>query len=83
MSEYSETRHKNYDNKSLHNGVKGYFFYFSNSDQAGRPPCPLDPFYIMPDKCKCVDFQVLKLQESPDAVPNGEMPRHMQLYCDR
>ena len=53
------------------------------SDQAGRPPCPLDPFFIMPDKCKCVDFQVLKLQESPDAVPNGEMPRHMQLYCDR
>ena len=37
----------------------------------------------MPDKCKCVDFQVLKLQESPDAVPHGEMPRHMQLYCDR
>lgn len=37
----------------------------------------------MPDKCKCVDFQVLKLQESPDAVPHGEMPRHLQLYCDR
>ena len=56
---------------------------FLDSDQAGRPPCPLDPFFIMPDKCKCVDFQVLKLQESPDAVPHGEMPRHMQLYCDR
>lgn len=27
--------------------------------------------------------QVLKLQESPDSVPNGELPRHMQLYCDR
>ncbi|KAK2561109.1 DNA replication licensing factor mcm5-A [Acropora cervicornis] len=26
---------------------------------------------------------LLKLQESPDAVPNGEMPRHMQLYSDR
>jgi len=37
----------------------------------------------MPDKCKCVDFQVLKMQESPDSVPSGEMPRHMQLYCDR
>lgn len=37
----------------------------------------------MPDKCKCVDFQTLKLQELPDAVPHGEMPRHMQLYCDR
>ena len=26
---------------------------------------------------------MLKLQESPDAVPKGEMPRHMQLFCDR
>lgn len=52
-------------------------------DQAGRPKCPLDPYFIMPDKCKCVDFQTLKLQELPDAVPHGEMPRHMQLYCDR
>ena len=37
----------------------------------------------MPDKCECVDFQILKLQETPDAVPQGEMPRHMQLFCDR
>ena len=27
--------------------------------------------------------QTLKLQEAPDAVPNGELPRHLQLYCDR
>lgn len=59
------------------------FFYFDFREQVGRPPCPLDPFFIIPDKCKCVDFQVLKLQELPDAVPKGEMPRHMQLYCDR
>ena len=26
---------------------------------------------------------MLKLQEAPDAVPNGELPRHLQLYCDR
>lgn len=38
---------------------------------------------IIPDKCKCIDFQVLKLQEAPEAVPHGEMPRHLQLYLDR
>lgn len=43
----------------------------------------MDPFFIVPDKCKCVDFQVLKLQEAPESVPQGEMPRHMQLFCDR
>ena len=52
-------------------------------EQAGRPKCPLDPFFIMPDKCTCVDFQTLKLQELPDSIPQGEMPRHMSLYCDR
>merc|ERR1719431_1961541 len=53
------------------------------TEQAGRPACPLDPFFILPDNCKCVDFQSLKLQESPDSVPHGEMPRHLQLYVDR
>ena len=54
-----------------------------NTEQAGRPKCPLDPFYIMPDKVACNDFQILKLQEAPDSVPHGEMPRHMQLFADR
>ena len=53
------------------------------SEQAGRPKCPVDSYFIVPDKCKCVDFQILKLQEAPEAVPHGEMPRHMQLYADR
>lgn len=59
------------------------FPYLFIREQAGRPKCPLDPFFIMPDKCHCVDFQVLKLQELPDHIPQGEMPRHLQLYCDR
>ncbi|XP_011496171.1 PREDICTED: DNA replication licensing factor Mcm5 isoform X2 [Ceratosolen solmsi marchali] len=53
------------------------------TEQPGRPKCPLDPFFIMPDKCQCVDFQTLKLQELYDQVPQGEMPRHVQLYVDR
>ncbi|XP_065833334.1 DNA replication licensing factor mcm5-like [Oscarella lobularis] len=65
-------------------GLEGYALPRKcNTEQAGRPKCPMDPFYIVPDKCKCVDFQVLKLQESPDSVPTGEIPRHMQLYVDR
>ncbi|XP_061436243.1 DNA replication licensing factor MCM5 [Lethenteron reissneri] len=65
-------------------GLEGYAMPRKcNSEQAGRPSCPMDPYFIMPDKCKCVDYQTLKLQEAPDAVPHGEMPRHMQLYCDR
>jgi DNA replication licensing factor MCM5 len=65
-------------------GLEGYQLPRKcNVEQAGRPACPLDPFFILPDNCKCVDFQSLKLQESPESVPHGEMPRHMQLYVDR
>jgi len=72
-------------NIGLKPGLEGYAMPRScPTDQTAKAaPCPLDPFFILPDKCQCVDFQVLKLQESPDAVPNGEMPRHLQLYCDR
>ncbi|KAK5974446.1 DNA replication licensing factor mcm-5 [Trichostrongylus colubriformis] len=52
--------------------------------QAGQlQRCPIDPYHIVPDKCHCVDYQTLKLQENPEDVPHGEMPRHLQLYCDR
>lgn len=59
------------------------FFSSLLSENAGRVKCPVDPYFIIPDRCVCVDFQTLRLQESPDAVPHGEMPRHLQLYCDR
>lgn len=71
-------------NLTVSPGLEGYALPRKcNTEQAGRPKCPLDPFFIMPDKCKCVDFQTLKLQELPDSVPQGEIPRHMQLFCDR
>lgn len=27
--------------------------------------------------------QVLKLQEAPESIPQGEMPRHLSVYCER
>jgi DNA replication licensing factor MCM5 len=60
-----------------------FVVFFSFRTQPGQPPCPLDPYFVMPDKCQCIDFQILKLQEAPEYVPHGEMPKHIQLYCDR
>lgn len=72
------------NNISIRPGLEGYVLPRKcSTEQAGRPKCPLDPFFIMPDKCQCVDFQTLKLQELPDHIPQGEMPRHLQLYCER
>ncbi|KAK0132419.1 DNA replication licensing factor mcm5 [Merluccius polli] len=66
-------------------GLQGYALPRKcNTENAGRVKCPMDPYFIIPDRCVCVDFQTLRLQEAPDAVPHGEMPRHLQLYlCDR
>jgi len=46
-------------------------------------PCPQDPYDIVPDMCTFVDSQVLRLQEDPEDVPTGEMPRGIMLVCDR
>jgi DNA replication licensing factor MCM5 len=43
----------------------------------------MDPYVVDHDKSKCVDQQILKLQESPDDVPVGELPRHVLLSADR
>ncbi|KAF9923572.1 minichromosome maintenance protein 5 [Linnemannia zychae] len=45
--------------------------------------CGLDPYVVDHDKSQCVDQQILKLQESPDDVPVGELPRHVLLSADR
>ncbi|KAJ3415013.1 minichromosome maintenance protein 5 [Chytridiales sp. JEL 0842] len=52
-------------------------------DGAEPKDCPLDPYQIIPDKSRFVDVQTLKLQEAPDMVPVGELPRHILLSADR
>ncbi|WWD01094.1 hypothetical protein V866_008032 [Kwoniella sp. B9012] len=50
----------------------------------GQPKdCPLDPYVILHDRCRFVDQQSIKLQEAPDMVPVGELPRHMMLHAER
>ncbi|CAK9170645.1 unnamed protein product, partial [Ilex paraguariensis] len=51
--------------------------------QPGEEPCPIDPWIVVPDKSKYVDQQTLKLQENPEDVPTGELPRNMLLSIDR
>lgn len=45
--------------------------------------CSIDPYVIIHERCEFVDAQTLKLQEAPDMVPVGELPRHMLLSVDR
>ncbi|XP_024528637.1 DNA replication licensing factor MCM5 [Selaginella moellendorffii] len=51
--------------------------------QPGEEPCPIDPWLVIPDRSKYVDQQTLKLQENPEDVPTGELPRNLLLAADR
>lgn len=74
-----------------HMEVQGGFSGFSLPRKCGSDPepgggskdCPLDPYVIVHDKCSFVDQQSIKLQEAPDMVPVGELPRHVLLSADR
>jgi DNA replication licensing factor MCM5 len=45
--------------------------------------CPLDPYFVLHEKSQFIDQQILKLQEAPDQVPVGELPRHIVISADR
>ncbi|OAL66658.1 DNA replication licensing factor Mcm5 [Trichophyton rubrum] len=51
--------------------------------QPNEDKCPIDPYYIVHEKCQFVDQQIIKLQEAPDQVPVGELPRHILISADR
>ncbi|KCV69738.1 hypothetical protein, variant [Fonticula alba] len=53
----------------------------STTTEATR--CPIDPYLIMPDRCSFIDQQTVKLQEAPEQVPVGELPRNMLATLDR
>ena len=45
--------------------------------------CPPGPFQIISERCEFIDQQTLKLQELPEHVPIGEMPRSIDLCVDQ
>lgn len=48
-----------------------------------RQKCPPNPYVVWHEKSTFIDQQTLKLQEAPDMVPVGEMPRHILISVDR
>lgn len=45
--------------------------------------CGPDPYMIIHESSNFIDQQFLKLQEIPESVPVGEMPRNITMSCDR
>ena len=51
--------------------------------QEQEAACPVDPYEILADQSSYWDQQQLKLQEEPEFIPAGEMPRTMMVTVDR
>jgi len=49
----------------------------------GKSQCGLDPYEVLADRAQCLDQQVIKLQERPEDVPTGDLPRSMMCLVDR
>ena len=45
--------------------------------------CRPNPYVVLPMECEYEDQQILKLQELPEDVPTGELPRHLTVIVDR
>lgn len=49
----------------------------------GVKTCANRPFFIVQGKSVFTDFQTLKLQELVEAIPGGDIPRHLDIHCTR
>lgn len=50
---------------------------------ASGQQCGPNPYMIVADRSRYCDHQVMKLQECPETVPTGDMPRYVLLSADR
>jgi DNA replication licensing factor MCM5 len=49
----------------------------------GARKCRPNPYVVLPSESEYEDQQVIKLQELPEDVPAGELPRHLTAVVDR
>ncbi|CAI2387452.1 unnamed protein product [Moneuplotes crassus] len=66
----------------LKSGLAGAYVP-GHCDRASQEKCPPSPYYVVPEECEYKDYQSLKIQEAPELVPTGEMPRSFTVSCER
>lgn len=72
-------------NVTIECGMGGFaspFFCERGQSGTNRDACPRDPYAVIVEQSEFTDFQVLKIQEAPDIIPTGEIPRTYQICVD-
>jgi DNA replication licensing factor MCM5 len=54
-----------------------------NQPVESKEKCPLDSYLPLPEMSRFIDTQQLKIQESPEMIPTGEIPRSFLLHAER
>lgn len=57
--------------------------YCETRNSRNSDSCGTDPYQILPESCLFMDFQILKIQETTDSIPTGEIPRTYKICVDR
>ena len=70
-------------NNNNNNNQNGNNDNNDNQNAGNAPQCGNFPYTVVPDNSQFVDQQTLKLQETPEKVPTGEMPRSVLLAVER
>eukprot|EP01023_Acetabularia_acetabulum_P000126 TRINITY_DN10057_c0_g1_i2.p1 TRINITY_DN10057_c0_g1~~TRINITY_DN10057_c0_g1_i2.p1 ORF type:complete len:735 (+),score=110.86 TRINITY_DN10057_c0_g1_i2:101-2305(+) len=55
----------------------------SSANVNNMQKCSLDPYVTIPDRCKFIDQQTAKLQERPEDIPTGDLPRSIMVLMER
>ena len=75
--------HRCLDTQSLRANDDPYGSLPLPSQCRNNPDCGKFPYAVVPDESQYIDQQKLKLQEAPEQVPTGEMPRAVEAVVDR
>lgn len=57
--------------------------YCNNPEENRSDKCPNDSYVSIPERSAYIDCQYLKIQETPEELNSGDIPKHLSVYMDR
>jgi DNA replication licensing factor MCM5 len=70
--------------EEVERGMNGFYLpAYCDINKNTGDKCAPNPFVILAEESKYIDMQVLKIQESPENLPTGEIPRTYRILCEK
>ena len=70
--------------EDVEKGLNGFYLpAYCDINKNTGDKCAPNPFVVLSEESEYIDMQVLKIQESPENLPTGEIPRTYRILCER